>query len=306
MLIKFPMLSAALALTLVAAGPGRAAAQDRAADRAAIRAHIESIFKAYVERDCETIRATHARDWIGFTGQARSILRGIDAYMNSTAAFCRQKDGAARAPAAADGGLVDYKITEIDYVFYGDTALVPYVAETWYGRQARAPGKLRSIDIYAKLNGEWTQVGSNIYLHPDALALRMTEPAPIPPQLRKWILEEREAVWRAWFGNDQAKLEKMIPPDALAINAGEEAWADRAAILEGAKQFAKGGGKLVRLEFPRTEMRVYGSTVIIYTQYLYETEGGGKRSTHAGRATEHFVIRDGRLVNTGWLLDDGK
>src|SRR5918912_3304824 len=42
----------------------------RAADRQAIRAHIDKIFRAYIERDCNTIRATHAQNWIGFTGGA--------------------------------------------------------------------------------------------------------------------------------------------------------------------------------------------------------------------------------------------
>ena len=50
---------------------------------------------------------------------------------------------------------------------------------------------------------------------------------------------------------------------------------------------------------------MYGSTIIVYTTYLYETESGGKRSTRNGRGTEIFVVRDGELVNTGWHLDAG-
>ena len=42
-------------------------------------------------------------------------------------------------------------------------------------------------------------------------------------------------------------------------------------------RFAASGAKLVRLEFPKTEMQVYGNTIIIYTTYLYEIEAGGKR-----------------------------
>jgi hypothetical protein len=53
-----------------------------ASDRQAIRAHIDKIFQAYIDRDCDTIRATHAQNWIGFTGGARSIIHGLDEYLN--------------------------------------------------------------------------------------------------------------------------------------------------------------------------------------------------------------------------------
>jgi ketosteroid isomerase-like protein len=294
------------ALTAGAAAQAPARADGRDADRAAIRAHIESIFKAYVERDCKTIRATHAEDWIGFTGQARSIVRGIEAYMNNSAGFCR---GQTPAPAPEDGGLADYKLTEIDYVFYGDTALVPYVAETWYGRKSRVPGKLRSIDIYAKLNGEWTQVGSNIYAHPDMVRSQVerqtSQPRQLPPEERRALLAAREAVWRAWFSGDRAHLEKVIPEETVAVNAGGGEWQGRAAILDGARQFAETGAKLVRLEFPRTDIQLYGNTAVLYTTYLFETEKDGKRTAQAGRGTEIFVLRNNTWVNTGWHLDDG-
>ena len=60
------------------------------------------------------------------------------------------------------------------------------------------------------------------------------------------------------------------------------------------------------LEFPRTEIRVYGDTVILYTTYLYQLENSGTRETHSGRGTEIFVNRGGKLVNTGWYLDSGR
>ena len=162
------------------------------------------------------------------------------------------------------------------------------------------------VDGRARLEGLFPSPSDGPARAVTRAARQSSEPAAVSPQLRRWILEGREAVWRAWFTNDQAKLEKLIPREAVAINAGEEAWADRAAILEGAKQFARSGAKLVRLEFPRTEIQMYGNTVILYTQYVFETESAGKRSTHAGRGAEHFVIRDGLLVNTGWLLDEAK
>jgi hypothetical protein len=66
------------------------------------------------------------------------------------------------------------------------------------------------------------------------------------------------------------------------------------------------GAKLLRLEFPKTELQVYGNTVIVYTTYLYEIEANGKRETRSGRGTEMFVRRGDDLVNVGWHLDSGK
>jgi hypothetical protein len=77
-------------------------------------------------------------------------------------------------------------------------------------------------------------------------------------------------------------------------------------VLDGAKRFAESGGKLVRLEFPKTEIQVYGNTIIIYTTYVYETEVNGQHSTASGRATEMFVRRGNELVNVGWHMDSGK
>ena len=62
----------------------------------------------------------------------------------------------------------------------------------------------------------------------------------------------------------------------------------------------------MQLEFPKTEIQVYGNTVIIYTTYVYETEVNGQRSTASGRATEMFVRRGDELVNVGWHMDSGK
>jgi hypothetical protein len=113
-------------------------------------------------------------------------------------------------------------------------------------------------------------------------------------------------VWKAWFANDRAALEKLVPEEVIAINNDTEAWSDRAAVLAGAKAFAESGGKLVRLEFPKTEIQVYGNTVLVYTTYVYEIDVNGKRNTASGRATEMFVRRGDTLVNVGWHLDSGK
>ena len=61
----------------------------------------------------------------------------------------------------------------------------------------------------------------------------------------------------------------------------------------------------MRLEFPKTEIQVYGNTVLVYTTYVYEIEMNGKRNTSSGRATEMFVRRGDDLVNVGWHMDSG-
>jgi hypothetical protein len=58
----------------------------------------------------------------------------------------------------------------------------------------------------------------------------------------------------------------------------------------------------VRLEFPRTEFQRYGNTVIIYTTYELDIENQGKLQTERGKATEVFVRRGAKWLNTGWQL----
>jgi hypothetical protein len=181
-----------------------------------------------------------------------------------------------------------------------------YLASVLKSGDTILPDKLRTLDVYVKRSGAWNQVASNVARHPEATASQIGRARTVSPQFRKSILDAREAVWRAWFSNDKARLEKVIPTDAVAINNDEEAWADQSTIFASAQRFADSGAKLIRLEFPRTEIQHYGNTLILYTTYLYELEEKGKRKTTAGRGTEIFVMRNNVLVNTGWHLDSGK
>jgi len=123
---------------------------------------------------------------------------------------------------------------------------------------------------------------------------------------RQELLAAREAVWRGWFADDLRRLEVVIPDETIAINAGEEAWQNRAQVLASAKEFVDGGGKLVRLEFPHTEIQLYGDVAILYSRYALEMENKGHRETQSGRATEIFVRRKGRWLNSGWHVDSGR
>ncbi|HXZ10824.1 MAG TPA: nuclear transport factor 2 family protein [Candidatus Sulfotelmatobacter sp.] len=284
-----------LACSSVLAGqlqPG--SADSRSADRDAIHAHIDKIFQAYMHKDAATIRATHASQWIGFQSASTTAIQGITGYMKDV-------DGYLNGPVR----ISDYKMIEFNVVFYGDVALVPYVAGVTY----EYPGgkftqKLRVLDVYAKLDGGWNQVGSDTQIHPDSIAALMENLRPLSPAGKQELLAAREAVWRAWFANDAARLTELIAPELIAIEVGEK-WQSRDDELAAAKDFAARGGKLVRLEFPETEIQAYGATAILYTKFKLETEADGKQSSLSGRATEMFVRRQGKWVNVGWHLDSG-
>ena len=126
------------------------------------------------------------------------------------------------------------------------------------------------------------------------------------PDDRAELLKARETVWRAWFVNDTKILEVMVPPDTIVIGSGQERWRNQADILQSAARFQARGGKLIRLEFPRTEIQRFGDVAVTYSQYLYETELDGKRSVTSGRVTEVFVLRNGHWTNPGWHMDTEK
>lgn len=117
------------------------------------------------------------------------------------------------------------------------------------------------------------------------------------------LLKTREAVWRAWFANDTAALKELVPPDTMVISSHEKEWKNQAGVFQSAVEFHASGGKLIRLEFPRTEVQHFGDVAIVWSRYLVETEVAGKRSVSSGRVSEIFVRRHGRWTNPGWHTD---
>jgi ketosteroid isomerase-like protein len=287
-----------------------AAANDgRDADRAAIRAHIESICQAFIDGDIEKIYATHTEDWRGFLENSRVPIKGIDEYMKYYGFTWPRPANAPKPAPNPNAATTGFKVFDFDVHFYGpELAVVNFMVD--FGRKSGSDlvtmNRYRIMDVYAKRKGHWIQAASHTVVDPTWRWTQITSPGTLSEPARKQLLDAREAVWRAWFTNDQAKLEQLIPEDVITIDNGSDAWGNRASVLEGAKRFAESGAKLVRLEFPRTEMQVYGRTVIIYTTYVYELERNGQTSARSGRATEIFVLRDGKWVNPGWHLDSGK
>jgi ketosteroid isomerase-like protein len=302
----FSLFSFILGIALIAAlTPNVSTANmqdDHAADREAIRAHIDSIFQAFIKKDAAALRATHAQNWLGYLEGSRTMIKGVEGYMDWN-----------QVDPKSPYGMKSYKMREFDMIFKGDAAFVCFVADvesnTPDGPFHRA---LRISDFYTKQNGQWIQNGSDTALHQESLEEQLAAPRPLGDQMRKRLLDAREAVWRAYFAGDRATLEKLIPEETVAIEAGDNTWSNRQTILDSAVEFAKSGGKLVKLEFPKTEIQVYGFTAVVYSNYAYELEtggqsgNGGQHVSQSGRVTEVFVLRKGQWVNPGWHMDSGK
>src|SRR3989449_3395386 len=209
---------------------------DRAADREAIRAHIDSIFQAFIKKDAAALRATHVQNWLGYLEGSRTMIKGVDGYMDWN-----------QVDPKSPYGMKSYKMREFDMIFKGDAAFVCFVPEiesvTPNGPYYRA---VRICDFYTKQDGKWIQNGSDTALHQESLEEQLAAPRPLGDQMKKRLLEAREAVWRAYFAGDRATLEKLIPDETIAIEAGDNTWSNRQTIIDRAAEFAKSGGKLVK------------------------------------------------------------
>lgn len=138
-----------------------------------------------------------------------------------------------------------------------------------------------------------------------AASLAAQQFGPEPDALtRQELLRLREAAWRAWFTNDRAAFERIVPQELVALGWGGGAWQDRPATLEAMAGFARERRTIRSLEFPRNVFQQYGDVVILYTTFRIVLAGpDGTASETAGRGTEIFVRRNGHWIHTGWHLD---
>jgi len=120
------------------------------------------------------------------------------------------------------------------------------------------------------------------------------------------LLRTREKVWRAWFAGDIRTLKELVPPESIVMSGGEKEWKRQSDVLKSSDEFHCKGGKLLRLEFPRTEVQQFGNVAIVWSSYTLETELDGKISLAASRLTEIFVWKHGRWKNPGWHTDEEK
>ena len=167
---------------------------------------------------------------------------------------------------------------EFDMIFKGDAAFVCFVADiesnTPNGAFKRA---LRISDFYTKENGKWIQSGSDTQLHAESADEQYQSPRQLSDQMKKRLLEAREAVWRAYFSNDRAALEKLIPEDTVAINAGDNNWENRKAILR-VRLSSQKPGKLVKLDSPRLRSSLWLYRVCLLDIFI---RAGGWRTALA-------------------------
>ena len=120
------------------------------------------------------------------------------------------------------------------------------------------------------------------------------------------LLATRELAWRAWFGGDKATLDAMLPAEFIGVGWGEGPWSSKAESIAGSEEFAKNGGKLTSLDFPKTEIQAYGDVAFVYSTYKVTFTAGGEDIVQQGRSTEVFVRKNGKWLHPGWHLDSGK
>ena len=136
-------------------------ARQEADDRQEVINQLHRIFQAFVEQDKETLRATHADNWMGFKASSLTTVKGIEGYMQDI---------------TFGNPMLEYEIEEVQVQLLGDIAVVYYVAR--WKNQIKQINKVvtmhaRSVDIYGKhAQKGWIQVGSNLNILPRAGSIR--------------------------------------------------------------------------------------------------------------------------------------
>src|SRR2546422_448011 len=167
-LLRFSLLLFALCILPLAAR----AQDDRTADRAAIKAHIESIFQAFINKDAAALRATHAENWLGYLEGylgGSPMIKGINGYMDWN-----------QVDPKSPYGMKSYKFREFDMIFKGDAAFVCFVPEVDSNWPSAPPHRVLQIcDFYTKNDGKWIQSGSDTALHQESLEEQLASPRPL-------------------------------------------------------------------------------------------------------------------------------
>jgi hypothetical protein len=165
-LLSLSLLS--LSVLMISAASQTPPRGDRAADAAAIRAHIESIFQAFIDGDIDKIFATHSEDWRGFLEGSRVPIKGIDDYMRANGIEWPRPAGAPRLTPYLPAGT-GYKVSNFDVMFYSpELAVASFFGdfERKIGNTTVTLRRFRIMDVYAKRKGSWIQVASHTVLDP--------------------------------------------------------------------------------------------------------------------------------------------
>lgn len=132
---------------------------NREQDKKEILQHIDSIFKAFSTKDRVLLEKTHMPNWKGFTVRSRMTLHNREEYLQDISSLLEYQK------------YSSYEIMDEDFAFYGDTAILCYIARV-HGTDSRGnefTTKLRIIDIYVKTDDGWNNASSSVSLHPDAI-----------------------------------------------------------------------------------------------------------------------------------------
>ena len=140
----------------------------------------------------------------------------------------------------------------------------------------------------------------------DSTGLDMNQITHVDPAIERQIVAIRDTAWRAYFANDQAIMARLFPPNFISIGWSGGPWLDRAGTLADAASFASHGGKLVALEFPHTEIQLFGDVAVVFSLYVVEFNYDGITARQSGRATEVFQRQQGHWIHPSWHLDSGK
>ena len=122
-------------------------------------------------------------------------------------------------------------------------------------------------------------------------------------EIDREVLAVREAAWRAYFAGDVKALGDLLPSEFIGISMNEGPFTNLDQTLAGAQAFARGGGRLVHLEFPETQAQRIGDVVVLYGRYEAVVQSEGVERTLRGRLTEVFERRGGKWWHPGWHLD---
>jgi hypothetical protein len=140
----------------------------------------------------------------------------------------------------------------------------------------------------------------------DSAGLKMPQITHVDPGIGRQIIAIRDTAWRAYFANDQATMGRLFPDNFISIGWSGGPWLDRQGTMADAAQFASKGGKLVALDFPHTEIQLFGDVAVVYSLYVVEFQFEGITSRQSGRATEVFQRKDGHWIHPSWHLDSGR
>src|SRR4029079_3420069 len=161
--------------------------QDRTADAAAIRAHIGSIFQAFIDGDEQKIYDTHSEDWRGLLEGTPAPIKGIDEYMRANGIdWPKPANAQKRTPYFAPG--TTYKMSDFDVHFYNPELAVANFIGEFNSKNGEKLRRFRIMDIYGKRNGNWIQVASHTAIDPEWRAEQMSKPLNVSPDMRQRVL----------------------------------------------------------------------------------------------------------------------